>query len=437
MRLEIYMSLARADVVSGSSMFHSILKRRGVQLLLLSVAMAAGGYVRTAISPLQETMRVALSMSDNQMALLQGPLIGIPVVLASVPLGLLIDRYSRARLLFTLILLSFLGSLLTALAPSFMLLFVARGISGLVGLSTIPVSYSLLADLYPPSLRGRATTVICVGQLAGISSAFALGGALLTMKGHATEGWRWAMLWMSAPLGASVLLMFVLREPSRTGTAMCRPTARRVWEVVKHHRAVVVPLAVGAILVETAVGSILIWAAPMLARSFSLSPDRIGTVMALTALIGGTMGPIVGGALADLCQRTGGPRRTVIVLSALALLSAPTDLYALVSTRLSVSAMLVAGMILMQMIFVIAITLFTIVIPDEVRGLCTSMFVAINLLFVFAVAPVMVSVLSGALGGPMMIGQALTIICLSSSLLAASIFTIGSRNLDRIGKGAQ
>jgi MFS family permease len=245
------------------------------------------------------------------------------------------------------------------------------------------------------------------------------------------------MLWMSVPLGVSVLLMFVLREPSRTGTVMCRPTARRVWEVLKHHRAIVVPLAVGAILVETAVGSILIWAAPMLARSFSLSPDRIGTVMALTTLIGGTVGPIVGGALADLCQRTGGPRKTVIVLSVLALLSAPTDLYALVSAGLSISTMLVAGMILMQMIFVIAITLFTIVIPDEVRGLCTSMFVAMNLLFVFAVAPVMVSVLSGALGGPMMIGQALTIICLSSSLFAASIFAIGSRNLARLGIGAQ
>src|SRR5207249_1508965 len=72
---------------------------RGYQLLLLAAAMAAGGYVRTAISPLQETMRIALSMSDNQMALLQGPVIGIPITLAAVPLGLLIDRYSRVRLL--------------------------------------------------------------------------------------------------------------------------------------------------------------------------------------------------------------------------------------------------------------------------------------------------------------------------------------------------
>src|SRR5688572_30174124 len=94
----------------------SLIQRRSGQLVLLALAMALAGYVRTAVSPLQEAMRVALTLSDNQMAVLQGPIIGIPVVAASLPLGLLIDRYSRVRMLIALMLLSLGGSLLTAYA---------------------------------------------------------------------------------------------------------------------------------------------------------------------------------------------------------------------------------------------------------------------------------------------------------------------------------
>src|SRR6185312_4368771 len=109
--------------------------------------MAIAGYVRTAVSPLQEAMRVALSLSDNQMALLQGPAIGIPVTLAAIPLGLLIDRSSRVRLLFALIVLSAIGSVATAAASDFALLMLTRCLAGVAGLGTIPVVYSLLADL--------------------------------------------------------------------------------------------------------------------------------------------------------------------------------------------------------------------------------------------------------------------------------------------------
>lgn len=57
---------------------------RSFQLLLLTLVTIAAFYTRTSLGPFQETMRVVLSMSANQMALLQGPplalgfVIGIP-----------------------------------------------------------------------------------------------------------------------------------------------------------------------------------------------------------------------------------------------------------------------------------------------------------------------------------------------------------------------
>jgi predicted MFS family arabinose efflux permease len=404
---------------------------RGGQLLLLAAAMAAGGYVRTAVSPLQEAMRLALSLSDNQMALLQGPVIGIPVALAAVPLGLLIDRYSRVVLLRVLVVLSLIGSLLTAFASSLTLMLLARCLTGLTGLGILPVVLSLLADLYAPTLRGRVTTIVVVGQVAGNSAAFALGGALLAMTGTVSEGWRWAMLWMTAPLALILLSMLALREPPRTGLSIKNPSARQVWAELRQYRAVIATLAIGIVLAETAVGAMLIWASPMLSRRFALAPDRIGDIMAMGMLVSGILGPVIGGTLADLCQRSGGPRRTVAVLSALAFVSVPAGLFAFAPGAGLTSVLLVAAMTIVLAVAVMGMTIFTIVIPNELRGLCMSVLVAAEVLFALAVAPVSVSLLSGALGGLAMIGKSLSIVCVTTSILAAATFAIGRRFFPR------
>lgn len=116
--------------------------------------MAAAGYVRTVTSPLQESMALDLALSDNQMAILQGSVIGIPIALTAIPLGILIDRMSRVRLLAALVALSMIGSVLTAVAVSFGVLVIARAIAGVSALAILPVVFSLIADLYEPAQRG-------------------------------------------------------------------------------------------------------------------------------------------------------------------------------------------------------------------------------------------------------------------------------------------
>jgi MFS family permease len=404
---------------------------RGFQLVLLGFAMAAAGYARTAISPLQEAMRVALALSDNEMAVLQGPVVGIPVALAAIPLGLLIDRRSRAQLLRVLIVLSLIGSLLTAVTSNFPLLLVARGLAGLTGLAIVPVVFSFLADLYPPAQRGRVTTVALVGQVAGNSAAFWLGGALLALSGPDPSGWRDSMLWMTAPLVLMLLLSALFREPPRTGRAICNPSARQVWQELRHYRGVIGVIVLAIMLVEMAIGAMLIWGAPMLARAYALPPDRVGAIMAMGMMVSGILGPIVGGALADVCQRTGGPRRTVTVLAWLALASVPASLFAFVPGIASASVLLIASMTLMLTIVTMGMAVFTIVIPNELRGLCMSVLIAACILSALAIAPPAVSLLSGAMAGLDTIGQALSVVCAVSGLGAAVTFALGRSYVPR------
>ena len=395
---------------------------RVLQLLLLTSAAGAGIYARTAVGPLQEAIRPALSLSDNQMALLQGPTLALPLVIAAVPLGLGVDRYSRANLLVIATVLDLVGTVTTALATSFTLLLCARCLVGLAAPATAVTAYSLLGDLYGTSQRGRATMIVMLGQVGASSFAFAVGGSLLSRFSADTDGWRWTMLWMAIPLVAIVPVTFGLREPPRTGRANCGPNVRNAWSELRRYRAFVLTLVTGMALVNLADGAALVWAAPVLSRSFGLMPNRVGAIMAVALLVGGVAGPLVGGILADTCQRSSGPRGSLTVLSLLALLSLPTACFATLPELTVVSLSLTLFLLIGGAINALVTAISIVVIPNELRGLCMAIEFAAGALFGLGVAPLIVSLLSDGIGGPTALGQALSIVCVLTGVLGTATF---------------
>lgn len=408
---------------------------RGLQLALLVLATTSAYYARTTLGPLQETVRLALSFTDNQMALLQGPPLALGVVLG-VPVGLLIDKVSRVRVLLVLAIVSAAASFLTSSASSFAELFALRCVTGLAASAIWATVLSLIADRYSPAQRGRATMVVAFGGLGGMSAAFALAGALLSIYhqntgGQTAEGWRTAMLWLSVPLVVAILPPLFMREPPRTGVVEQSRSAWEVYAEIWRYRALVLPLTIGFVIVGIADGAAIIWAAPTFSRLFSLEQDRVAGIMAAILLISGVISPIVGGAVADLAQRAGGPHRTVGMLILLLVLSIPTGLFAMAPSVLCAGALLSAFLILGGGFNVAVQALVTIVMPNELRGSCLSLMLAISLVFAFGVAPVLVSQLSDAMGGLTMIGRALAIVCAISSAVGVVTLTAGRRNFPR------
>jgi len=400
---------------------------RGFRLLLLTIAASAVAYARTAVSPLQEAMRVALSLNDYQMALLQGPAFALPVVLAAVPMGLLIDRYSRVRLLSIFAVLDVVGSALTALASNFAMLFLARCLVGLTATASSSTAFSLLADWYEPTHRGRATMVVGVGQYGGFSAAFAAGGVLLAMSSSGPNSWRWIMLWLTSPLVLVVLVTLALREPPRTGRVTANPSVRQALTELWCYRAVLAPLLAGGVMVEIGILAVLTWGAPMLARNFALSPERIGAIMAMVILISGVIGSIAGGVLADVWQRGGGPRRTITALGGLAFLNVPTGLFAFASEAALATALLIVFATMGNAILTAGSALLSIVIPNELRGLCIAVTAAVGVFLGLGLAPLAVSTLSSMIGGPEMLGAALSLVCVLTGILGATAYWFGRR----------
>jgi MFS family permease len=404
---------------------------RVFQLLLVTAAVLAAAFAATTLGPLQETMRISLALSDNQMALLQGPARAMPLVVGAIPLGLLVDRQSRVRLVFIFAVVNVVASIGTALAYNFVLLFAARWLVGLAWAATLTAAISLIADLYAPAQRGRALMVMGIGQLAGTSAAFALGGSLVTIIGAGPNAWHWAMLWLTCPLIAVICLILAMREPPRRGVAIERPSARESFVELWRYRAVIAPLLGGVVIVDVAYGAAYIWAAPVFSRSFGLSPDRIGAIMAMVLLAGGPIGGVIAGILADLGQRSGGPRQTIVILTTLAFLSIPSGLFAVAPSLASAIVALVILLTILPAISVMVTTLFTVVIPNELRGLGTAVLNAVSVSFAYALAPMAVSLLSGAIGGPAMIGKAVALVCMTACVCGTATFAFGTRYFPR------
>ena len=414
--------------------------RRGFQLVLLSLATACAFFARTSLGPLQETMRVALTLNDNQMALLQGPPLALGVI-ATIPLGILIDSRPRIRLLWVFALLALLVDGLAATASNMTVLFCLRCLAGLSAATVFTTVLSLLSDWYPPDQRGRATMVVGVGAAAGLSGAFALGGFLLRLMAPSANSWRWAMLGFAGPLVVGLLAIWAMQEPARTGFNANDSSPRQMYAALWRYRATMLPLTLGfALVAGIADGAALIWAAPALSRAFRLTPDRVGGIMATVLLVNGLLAPFLGGVLADLSQRAGGPYRTATLLSGLLLLGIPSGFFALSAGVATAAVELIVFLVSGSAFQVAAFALTTIILPNELRGSCLALMQGVAYLFAFGVAPLLVSHLSVALGGEGMIGKSLAVICATCSLGGAVSFWLGRhtfRGLGAHGPGAQ
>ena len=403
------------------------------QLSILAVSAFMGAYTRTMISPLQESIRTGLGLSDNQMAIVQGPALALPLIVFSFPLGVLIDRTTRVRLIQALLVLDALGSFLTGWVSGFPLLCAARCLTGTAAFALNPVILSLVADRYAPAKRGRASTVILLGQLGGMAIAFALGGALLGISTAGGHTWRWACLWMACPVAGAVLLAGVAEEPRRAfGGIEKAPVFSSLHGLWECRWAIVAPLA-GIVFAEMSIGAVLVWAAPTFARRFSLAPAQIGSIMATALMVSGVLGPVVGGPLADVAQARGGPRLTMLALTGMLLLGLPTGLFGLVGSATMASGMLVAFITILGAACVIGTTLFTIVTPDRVRGLALTILTAAVVMVGNGAAPFLVSEISRRMGGEAKIGNALSLVVEATIAMAALAFIAGRRLLSTRG----
>jgi MFS family permease len=406
-----------------------------VPLVLLSFATACGAYLATVVSSVQEAMRADLGYDDNAMAMLQGIALAWPIVVAMAPLGNAIDRLSRKTLLIAFLLLGFASILITASLSNFWLLFLSRSLAGLSLIAIANIAFSLLADLYPPHQRGRAKALLIFGQFGGMAACFALGGRLVDIFAGQPDPWRPVLAVMSVPVLMVAGLSALLREPPRTKYADPKRSMIAAMALLLRNLRPVLPLMSGYVMINFAVNSAMIWTVPSFLRQFATSASEVGALVALATLGGGLAAPALGGLLADHAYKRGGKTRTARILCIVSMLAVPAAAYSLVPTLAGAAAVLALYLLLAGAALAASAALFTIVIPEDGRGVFLMALACLSAIIVQGLGPLAVSALATALGGGDRIGLALAGICACGCAVAAAGFALAARSSRRASEG--
>ena len=406
-------------------------------LLLISFAIAIGFCAMQSFSIMAESAKAELQLSDYALAFVQGFGSAIPMVLFSVPIGILVDRHNRVRLLIALAAIWTLGTFVTAISPNATILFIGRMLTGIGTTGALTAVLSLSADLCLPDQRGRGMLISTLGKTIGMAAGFAVTGALMTMFAAADgprwfgdiSSWRAAQWTLGIASAACILPLFLLREPARHEVE-AGPNAPfgvvmgELWT----RRRFLIPLFVGQVSVVMADAAAGIWAAPVLERVYQLKPGDFGGWLGAIILFTGLFGAILGGLFADWGQKSG--RRGGLLIGAViaAAIGTPAALFPIMSSvpgfAILIGVLILAGTIT----GLITSVALTVMLPNELRGLSIGLFIAIAGLVGFGFAPTLVTVVSSILGGEQHLAPALAIVGVVVSLISTVAFWLAMRH---------
>lgn len=422
-----------SNTIGGES-FVTTKSRQGYVLALLVVIGIFAWTDRNVLSILLESIRRDFDFSDSQLGLLGGVAFGLFYATLGLPVAWMADRYNRVTLISVAIAIWSAATALCGLATGFLTLFLARVGVGIGEAGASPPAQSLISDYFPPERRAFALGIFYLYVPLGFVVGFLAGGWL-----NELFDWRVAFAVVGLPgLLLAALTRLTLAEPPRglserlgdSGETPSLPaTIRYCWSrpSLRH-----LPLA-GAI---HGIGSFAaaVWLPSYFIRAYGLSSGKVGTWMAVAYGLGGGVGVLAGGYLADKLARRKSDERWYPWSCAIYILAAApfAGVVYLTDTPTTAFIALVAATLFTQM-FLGPVT----AIMQGLAGLRRRAVVAAFYLFLVnlistGVGPLVVGMVSdhfGARFGTDSLRYALLLIVLVTSAWSAVHFALAARHV--------
>ena len=300
--------------------------------MLLASMLALTSANAATIGAIAPQVRHAFDVDNTAIGVLASSATAAAAV-ATVPFGILVDRWERTRLLAIAAVLIGVVTLLSSLAGSFAFLFVTRvALGALTGVAGPGVA-SLLGDTFHESRRGRSYGAVLAGELVGAGAGFAVAGEL------AVVNWRASFVVLAPPAFVVAWFLRRLPEPVRGGMVTNfggeanedapndeRPNREVMerWRQLSLPRTVLYVLSVPTFVIFVFSGACsYFYFAGLRTFGVEYASDQYGvsqavaTAMFLLVGTGGLLGVLVAGRLGDRMERRHPAGRVLVAAIAL------------------------------------------------------------------------------------------------------------------------
>ena len=296
-------------------------------VVVLIIASLVSYVDRQVVAIVVAPMKADLGVTDSEIGWLYG-IFAVFFAVAGIPIAMLADRYSRAKLIATGI---FFWSLMTAacgLAKTFSQVLLARIGVGVGEAVLTPAANSMIADLFPREKVPLAVSVFMMGSTLGSGLAFVVGGLVLSLVSDAGRSqfpllgelapWQQVFIWCAVPGLVLSPLFLLLREPRRRQVAGRAGPGASFAEIRAFYRANTATLVfhhLGFLCLSLMGFAFVFWTVSFFSRVHGMEAAKAAQVFGWIFMIAGSLGSVWTPVLAARFARGG--RRDANIVAAM------------------------------------------------------------------------------------------------------------------------
>lgn len=367
---------------------------------------------RQVLNLMIEPIKASMGISDTQISLLIGLAFALFYASIGLPIGRMVDRMDRTRIITYGVALWSVMTSACGLAGSYWQLFLARMGVGVGEAALAPAAYSIIADYFQRERLGLASAIYASATYIGGAVAMIAGGYLLTVLATVDDpvlplvgvlqDWQQVFVMVGLPgVFVALLVRWLVAEPERRGRQL--PVQLSLVQTLRQlgqFKGLLQMHLLGFGLMAMIGYAISSWVPTFMLRTYGWDIARVGLYCGAVLGGAGVVGVLLGGLLSDYFTRRGVACARAKVACGAAFLSIPATLLFPLQDNSSVGIALLAVSILLQTVAMgIAPVILQEAVPNQLRGQTIAIYILVTNIFGLVLGPTLVALFTDYLFG--------------------------------------
>jgi MFS family permease len=425
-------------------------------VIVLTIANLFSTIDRYILNLLVDPIKRDLSLTDTQIALIQGVAFGLFYTTLGVPISRIADATSRKNVIAAGVTFWSFMTALCGMAQNFWHLFLARIGVGAGESILNPVGYSYISDCVGKEKTSQAIGFYTMGAFLGGGLALIVGGTVVGLANQAggvtlpflghLEAWQLAFLCVGPPGLIVGFLVYRLKEPTRRGLLRRAGTTAEapksipiaeIGEFLWQRRRLFLCLIFGFALLAVFSYGKSAWGPTFFIRTYGWSEAEAGVRLGFVTLLFGPAGALFAGWLSGRCTERGMRDANMRLAMWGSVLILPCGLVTALAGHQWLSLAFFAPMTFFSSFpYPLAAAALQLIAPNQMRSQISAVYLMVVGLLGVGGGPLMVALLTDyVFRSEAMVGPALATVCALTTPTAGLLLFLGLKSYRRALEG--